>query len=148
MDRPGFDDEDEDLGKLENEEEAQAKPQKKPRRFAMPTDLERYLGWATSFLGLTSITILTFELVLGTIRFGTILAYAVATAVMLGVLMLLFLGLKWASDIAPEGIARMAYWLFASAVSLIIYLALVLLLYDKLAHFFISLMKMAMANVL
>ena len=141
MDRPEIRDEDEEL-------EKQEEPQKKPGRFAMPTDMERYLGWATSFLGLTSITILTFELILGAIRFGTILAYAVATAVMLGMLILLFLGLKWASDIAPKGIARVAYWLFASAVSLIIYLALVLLLYDKLAHFFISLMKMAMANVL
>ena len=138
MDRPEIRDEDEDL-------EEQEEPQKKAARMAMPVDVERYLGLATSFLGLTSIAILTFELVLGTIRFGTFLAYAVATAVMIAMLILLFLGLKWASDIAPKGIARVAYWLVASAVSLIIYLALVLLLYDKLAHFFISLMKMAMA---
>ncbi|MCH7574889.1 MAG: hypothetical protein IIA59_07165 [Candidatus Marinimicrobia bacterium] len=142
MDRPDFRDEDEDL------EEEESPPEVKSGRFAPPANLERYLGRAATFLGLTSIAILTFELVLGTIRLGTILAYAVATAVMLGVLMLLFLALKWASDIAPAGIARWAYWLFASAVTLIIYLALVLLLYDKLAHFFISLMKMAMANVL
>lgn len=141
MDRPEFKDEDE-------EPEEQEEPQKKRGRFSMPTDLERYMGWATSFLGLTSITILTFELVLGAIRFGTILAYAIATAVMLGMLILLFLGLKWSSEKVPQGMLRWSFWLIASPFALFYYLLVGFLVYDKMAHSFMALMKMAFANVL
>ena len=140
MDRPDFRDEDED------QEEEESPPEVKSGRFAPPANLERYLGLAASFLGLTSIALLTFELVLGTIRLGTILAYALATAVMLGFLILMFLGFNWGSKKVPKGMLRWSFWLISAPFGLFYYLLVAYLVYDKMAHAFMALMKLAFAN--
>ena len=142
MDRPDFRDEDEDL------EEEESPPEVKSGRFARPANLERYLSMAATFLGLTSIALLTFELVLGTIRLGTILAYALATAVMLGFLILMFLGFNWGSKKVPKGMLRWSFWLIAAPFGLFYYLLVAILVYDKMAHALMALMKMAFANAL
>lgn len=128
--------------------EEESPPKKKSRRIALPDDMGRYLSQATSFLGLTAIAILTFELLLGTIRLGTILAYALSTAVMLGFLILMFMGFNWGSKKVPKGMLRWSFWLIAAPFGLFYYLLIAYFTYNVMAHGFMKLMKMAFANAL
>lgn len=128
------------------EEEEQKEPEEPQKKQVIRPDLMRWLSLATSIAGLTAIAILTFEMILGTIRFGTLLAYGIGTAMMVGLLMLMILGFKWAAAKFSPGMMRWAFWLIMSPLAFIYYLVVAWLVYVKFAQLLIHLMKSVLVN--
>ena len=91
------------------EEEEQKEPEKPQKKQAIRPDLMRWLSLATSIAGLTAIAILTFEMILGTIRFGTLLAYGIGTAMMVGLLISARAGACWAAVVILHVAARYSF---------------------------------------
>ena len=131
---------------IEEEEEDQKEPEEAPKQQANKSNLTRWLSLATSIAGLTAIAILTFEMILGTIRFGTLLAYGIGTAMMVGLLMLMILGFKWAAEKFSPGMMRWAFWLIMSPLAFFYYLLVAWLVYVKFAQLLIHLMKSVLVN--
>ena len=130
------------------DEEPEEEVEEQPEHVTfVKADLARWLNLATTIAGLTAIAILTFEMVLGTVRFGTFMAYLVGTAFMVGLLILMVMGFQWALKKIGTGLGRWAFLLMGSVIAFFYYLFVAWLVYVKLAQFLIWLMKAAQANI-
>ena len=140
MERKRFlDEEEEKEEKEEREEEPQpAKP--------APTGWTQWLSVAGSLAAVTAISLLTLEMAVGTIRLGKLAAYALGSSLLIGVLLILVIGFKYALSKFEPGLWRYAFWCMSVPVSFIYYLLFVYLIYGKFAPLLVRMMEAAMSN--
>lgn len=133
------------LPEIDEEPEEEVEEQPEEKTFTK-SELTRWLNLATTIAGLTAIAILTFEMVLGTVRFGTFMAYLVGTAFMVGLLILMVMGFQWALKKIGTGLGRWAFLLMGSVLAFFYYLLVAWLVYVQLAQLLIRLLKATLIN--
>ncbi len=130
----------------DNDEELEAVEEQPEEKTFSKSELTKWLSLATSIAGLTAIAILTFEMILGTVKFGTFMAYLVGTAFMLGLLILMVIGFQWAFKKIGPGLGRWAFLLMGSVLAFFYYLLVAWLVYVQLAQLLIRLLKSTLIN--
>lgn len=130
----------------DDDEELEAVEEQPEEKTFSKSELTKWLSLATSIAGLTAIAILTFEMVMGTIKFGTLMAYLVGTAFMVGLLILMLMGFQWAHQKIEPGLGRWAFWLISSPLAFFYYLLVAWLVYAKLARLLIKFMGDVLLN--
>jgi hypothetical protein len=132
------------LDDVDEPEEEQQQPEKQEK--SPPSDWERWIHLAASLAAVTAITLLTFEMAVGAIKFGKIVAYAMGSSVLIGVLVILVIAFKYILAKFEAGLWRYALWAIGVPVAFLYYLLFVFLIYGQFAPFLVRVMGLAMAN--
>ena len=140
MDRKRFLDEAE--GESEDQEE-----QLQPRlQKADSFDWPQLLNITGSLAGITAISLLTFEMAVGSVRLGKIAAYAMGSSILIGVLLVLVIGFKWALLKFQPGLWRYTFWFIGVPFGFIYYLIFIFVIYGVFSPLLLRMMEVAFAN--
>jgi len=125
----------------EEDEEQQEKQKKPKKRIGEMQDWDRLVNLAGSIAGLTAITILSFEVAVGPIRLGRILAYIAGSLILIGILLLLVVAFRWAVGKIGPGMGRYIFWAFSLPFALFYYLIFAFIVYGYLVRSLIVFME-------
>ena len=140
MDRKRFLDEAESES-ADQEEELQPRLQK-----ADGFDWPQLLNITGSLAGITAISLLTFEMAVGSVRLGKIAAYAMGSSILIGVLLVLVIGFKWALLKFEPGLWRYTFWFIGVPFGFIYYLIFIFVIYGVFSPLLLRMMEVAFAN--
>ena len=140
MDRKRFLDEAESES-ADQEEELQPRLQK-----ADGFDWPQLLNITGSLAGITAISLLTFEMAVGSVRLGKIAAYAMGSSILIGVLLVLVIGFKWALLKFQPGLWRYTFWFIGVPFGFIYYLIFIFVIYGVFSPLLLRMMEVAFAN--
>lgn len=125
----------------EVEDEAQEEaPSPAPKKITISIDWVRWLNVAGSLAGVTALTLLTFEVSVGPVRLGRILAYLAGTSILISLLLLMVILLRWIGTLFNQGILKYVYWTLAIPSGLVYYLGAAYLVYAYLVRVLITFM--------
>lgn len=131
----------------EDEEEQQEQEEEQPKaRVVKREDWTRLVNLAGSVAGLTAITILSFEVAVGPIRLGRILAYVAGSLILIGILLLLVVAFRWAVGKIGPGMGRYIFWAFSLPFALFYYLIFAFIVYGYLVRSLIVFMEVILDN--
>ena len=140
MDRKRF------LDEAESESEDQEE-EKQPRlQKADGFDWPQLLNITGSLAGITAISLLTFEMAVGSVRLGKIAAYAMGSSILIGVLLVLVIGFKWALLKFEPGLWRYTFWFIGVPFGFIYYLIFIFVIYGVFSPLLLRMMEVAFAN--
>ena len=140
MDRKRFLDEAESES-ADQEEDLQPRLQK-----ADGFDWPQLLNITGSLAGITAISLLTFEMAVGSVRLGKIAAYAMGSSILIGVLLVLVIGFKWALLKFQPGLWRYTFWFIGVPFGFIYYLIFIFVIYGVFSPLLLRMMEVAFAN--
>ena len=140
MDRKRFLDEAE--GESEDQEEDLQPRLQKADGFDWP----QLLNITGSLAGITAISLLTFEMAVGSVRLGKIAAYAMGSSILIGVLLVLVIGFKWALLKFQPGLWRYTFWFIGVPFGFIYYLIFIFVIYGVFSPLLLRMMEVAFAN--
>ena len=140
MDRKRFLDEAE--GESEDQEEDLQPRLQKADGFDWP----QLLNITGSLAGITAISLLTFEMAVGSVRLGKIAAYAMGSSILIGVLLVLVIGFKWALLKFEPGLWRYTFWFIGVPFGFIYYLIFIFVIYGVFSPLLLRMMEVAFAN--
>ncbi|MFB0516425.1 MAG: hypothetical protein ACETWG_07465 [Candidatus Neomarinimicrobiota bacterium] len=129
---------------LENEVEAQEQ-QPEPGRLMAPR-WTQWLNIAGSLAAVTTITILTLEMAFGSIRLGKLAAYALGSCILIGTLLLLIIGYRYALSKIEPGLWRYTFWFISIPFAFLYYLILIFLIYGQFTPFLVKMMEVAFSR--
>ena len=134
------------LDEEESEPEDQAEKEQPQRQKADSLAWPMLLNITGSLAGLTAISLLTLEMAVGSIRLGIIAAYAMGSSILIGVLLILVIGFKWALAKFQPGLWRYTFWFIGVPFAFIYYLIFIFVIYGLYAPLLIRMMEAAFAN--
>ena len=127
----------------QDEQISEAPPQKEE---PAKQSWSEWLNVAASLAGLTAITLLTFEMAFGSVRFGKIVAYAMGSSLLIGVMLIFVIVFRYALSKFDLGLWRYTFWAIAIPIALLYYLLFVFLIYGQFAPFMVRIMELVMSN--
>lgn len=140
MDQKRFLDEDE--RETEDEKEEEQPRLQKVDSFGWP----QLLNITGSLAGVTAISLLTFEMAVGSVRLGKIAAYAMGSSILIGVLLLLVVAFKWALAKIQPGLYRYAFGFIGVPFAFVYYLIFIFVIYGVFSPLLLRMMEVAFAN--
>lgn len=140
MDQKRFLDEDE--RETEDKEKEEQPLLQKADSFGWP----QLLNITGSLAGVTAISLLTFEMAVGAVRLGKIAAYALGSSILIGVLLILVIGFKWALLKIQPGLWRYTLWFIGVPFAFIYYLIFIFVIYGVFSPLLLRMMEVAFAN--
>ena len=140
MDRKRF------LDEAESESEDQEEQLQPRLQKADSFDWPQLLNITGSLAGITAISLLTFEMAVGSVRLGKIAAYAMGSSILIGVLLVLVIGFKWALLKFQPGLWRYTFWFIGVPFGFIYYLIFIFVIYGVFSPLLLRMMEVAFAN--
>ena len=140
MDRKRF------LDEAESESEDQEEGIQPRLQKADSFDWPQLLNITGSLAGVTAISLLTFEMAVGSVRLGKIAAYAMGSSILIGVLLVLVIGFKWALLKFEPGLWRYTFWFIGVPFGFIYYLIFIFVIYGVFSPLLLRMMEVAFAN--
>ncbi|MCH7858447.1 MAG: hypothetical protein IID14_01960 [Candidatus Marinimicrobia bacterium] len=140
MDRKRF------LDEAESASEDQEEGIQPRRQKADSFDWPQLLNITGSLAGITAISLLTFEMAVGSVRLGKIAAYAMGSSILIGVLLVLVIGFKWALLKFQPGLWRYTFWFIGVPFAFIYYLIFIFVIYGVFSPLLLRMMEVAFAN--
>ena len=140
MDRKRF------LDEAESESEDQEENLQPRLQKADGFDWPQLLNITGSLAGITAISLLTFEMAVGSVRLGKIAAYAMGSSILIGVLLVLVIGFKWALLKFEPGLWRYTFWFIGVPFGFIYYLIFIFVIYGVFSPLLLRMMEVAFAN--
>ena len=140
MDRKRF------LDEAESESEDQEEGIQPRLQKADSFDWPQLLNITGSLAGITAISLLTFEMAVGSVRLGKIAAYAMGSSILIGVLLVLVIGFKWALLKFEPGLWRYTFWFIGVPFGFIYYLIFIFVIYGVFSPLLLRMMEVAFAN--
>ena len=140
MDRKRF------LDEAESESEDQEEGIQPRLQKADSFDWPQLLNITGSLAGVTAISLLTFEMAVGSVRLGKIAAYAMGSSILIGVLLILVIGFKWALMKFQPGLWRYTFWFIGVPFGFIYYLIFIFVIYGVFSPLLLRMMEVAFAN--
>lgn len=141
--RRPLDEPDEREERREREDElAEEKPTPKPE--PKPKSDTNWIDWlhiAASLAAVTAISLLTFEMAVGEIRFGKIVAYAMGSSLLIGVLFILVIVYRWTLSKIGPGLWRYTFWALTLPFAFIYYIVFVFIIFSRFAPLLIRIME-------
>ncbi len=136
------------LDDVDEKEEKEPEEQPKLVKVNLPqTNWAQWLHIAGSLAAVTAISLLTLEMAAGsTIRLGKLAAYALGSSMLIGVLLVLVMGFKYALSKIEPGVWRYAFLFISIPIAFLYYLLFVYLIYGQFAPLLVRIMGAAMAN--
>ena len=142
MDQKRFLDEDERETEDEKDPAEEVQPQlPKTDSFGWP----QLLNITGSLAGVPAISLLTFEMAVGSVRLGKIAAYAMGSSILIGVLLVLVIGFKWALLKFEPGLWRYTFWFIGVPFGFIYYLIFIFVIYGVCSPLLLRMMDVAFA---
>ena len=135
------------LDDVDEKEEKEPEEQPKLVKVNLPqTNWAQWLHIAGSLAAVTAISLLTLEMAVGSIRLGKLAAYALGSSMLIGVLLVLVMGFKYALSKIEPGVWRYAFLFISIPIAFLYYLLFVYLIYGQFAPLLVRIMGAAMAN--
>lgn len=134
------------LDEAESESEDQEKEIQPRLQKADSFDWPQLLNITGSLAGITAISLLTFEMAVGSVRLGKIAAYAMGSSILIGVLLVLVIGFKWALLKFEPGLWRYTFWFIGVPFGFIYYLIFIFVIYGVFSPLLLRMMEVAFAN--
>ncbi|MFC1619656.1 hypothetical protein ACFL45_06885 [Candidatus Neomarinimicrobiota bacterium] len=125
------------------EEKAPPKPKVKPES---DTNWIDWLHIAASLAAVIAITLLTFEMAVGDIRLGKIVAYAMGSSLLIGVLFMMVIVYRWALSKIGPGLWRYTFWALTLPFAFIYYIVFVFIIFSRFAPLLVRIMEAAGEN--
>jgi hypothetical protein len=145
--RPRDENEDRDEIRDLDDEIADEKPPPKPK--VKPETDTNWVDWlhiAASLAAVTAITLLTFEMAVGDIRLGKIVAYAMGSSLLIGVLFMMVIVYRWALSKIGKGLWRYTFWALTLPFAFIYYIVFVFIIFSRFAPLLVRIMEAAGEN--
>ena len=144
MDQKRYADEEDEREAEDKEDPAEkVQPQLPKKDSFVWTQLLNITG---SLAGVTAISLLTFEMAVGSVRLGKIAAYAMGSSILIGVLLLLVVAFKWALAKFQPGLYRYAFWFIGVPFAFVYYLIFIFVIYGVFSPLLLRMMEVAFAN--
>jgi hypothetical protein len=145
--RPLDEIEDRDEIRDQDDELAKEKPSPKPKvKSESDTNWVDWLHIGASLAAVTAITLLTFEMAVGDIRLGKIVAYAMGSSLLIGVLFMMVIVYRWALSKIGPGLWRYTFWALTLPFAFIYYIVFVFIIFSRFAPLLVRIMEAAGEN--
>ncbi|MFC1484298.1 hypothetical protein ACFL4U_01425 [Candidatus Neomarinimicrobiota bacterium] len=145
--RPLDEIEDRDEIRDPDDELTEEKPSPKPKvKSESNTNWVDWLHIAASLAAVTAITLLTFEMAVGDIRLGKIVAYAMGSSLLIGVLFMMVIVYRWALSKIGPGLWRYTFWALTLPFAFIYYIVFAFIIFSRFAPLLVRIMEAAGEN--
>lgn len=130
---------------IEEEEKEEPEEPEKPKE-KTPIEWSRWLSIAASLAAIVTISVVTFDMAVGPVRFRIIVAYALGSSLLIAALLVLVIAFKYALSKFEPGLWRYAFWFMSITIAFIYYLLFAYLVFSKFAPLLVRMMDAAMSN--